>query len=374
MRSPATFSARAGSRSASPPATTTGPCVRREGFLAAMGREVPTAVVHGAQQPGAGAAGAVRPAGPRRSPLRAVFCSSDGLAQGVLTEARARGMRVPEDLAVVRLRRHRFRGASRAEPDHRPHRRLGHRRAGREPAAGPLSRRAGRPARHRRRLHDRRAAVHGRVAAAFSAPKPTGLPRHPERQHALHPARFEAAQRQAFVEPGDARAVELRREQRARVERTVFEGPVDRGPMSGLATRLAFDAPRGRCHPCDAAGPRPSRRPCRRHRSAATSRARCRPCGARRTARRCGAPASARATSPRTRRSAPAARGRGWCRGRRCRSSAARAARSSTSMRAQRRDRPPAVPPLGVEREGAVDEMAAAARARCRGRATAMAR
>jgi LacI family gluconate utilization system Gnt-I transcriptional repressor len=30
-----------------------------------------------------------------------VFCSSDGLAQGVLTEARARGLRVPEDLAVV---------------------------------------------------------------------------------------------------------------------------------------------------------------------------------------------------------------------------------------------------------------------------------
>jgi LacI family gluconate utilization system Gnt-I transcriptional repressor len=34
-------------------------------------------------------------------PLRAVFCSSDGLAQGVLTEARARAIRVPDELAVV---------------------------------------------------------------------------------------------------------------------------------------------------------------------------------------------------------------------------------------------------------------------------------
>jgi LacI family gluconate utilization system Gnt-I transcriptional repressor len=33
--------------------------------------------------------------------LRAVFCSSDGLAQGVLAEARARGIRVPQELAVV---------------------------------------------------------------------------------------------------------------------------------------------------------------------------------------------------------------------------------------------------------------------------------
>jgi LacI family gluconate utilization system Gnt-I transcriptional repressor len=30
-----------------------------------------------------------------------VFCSSDGLAQGVLAEAQSRGLRVPDDLAVV---------------------------------------------------------------------------------------------------------------------------------------------------------------------------------------------------------------------------------------------------------------------------------
>ena len=32
--------------------------------------------------------------------LQAVCCSSDGLAQGVLVEAAARGLRVPQDLAV----------------------------------------------------------------------------------------------------------------------------------------------------------------------------------------------------------------------------------------------------------------------------------
>jgi len=32
--------------------------------------------------------------------LRAVYCSSDQLAQGVLAEAQARGLRIPADLAV----------------------------------------------------------------------------------------------------------------------------------------------------------------------------------------------------------------------------------------------------------------------------------
>ena len=32
--------------------------------------------------------------------IEAIYCSSDGLAQGVLAEAQARGLRVPEDLAV----------------------------------------------------------------------------------------------------------------------------------------------------------------------------------------------------------------------------------------------------------------------------------
>jgi LacI family transcriptional regulator, gluconate utilization system Gnt-I transcriptional repressor len=33
--------------------------------------------------------------------MRAVFCSSDELAPGVLTQVFARGIRVPDDLAVV---------------------------------------------------------------------------------------------------------------------------------------------------------------------------------------------------------------------------------------------------------------------------------
>ncbi|UAN05376.1 substrate-binding domain-containing protein [Achromobacter mucicolens] len=38
--------------------------------------------------------------GRERSGLQAIFCSADALAAGVLTEARVRGLRVPQDLAV----------------------------------------------------------------------------------------------------------------------------------------------------------------------------------------------------------------------------------------------------------------------------------
>jgi LacI family gluconate utilization system Gnt-I transcriptional repressor len=73
---------------------------RREGFLAAMGREMPTAFVKAPSNLGLGRAAMVDLLGQDDS-LQAVFCSSDGLASGVLTEARARGLRVPEDLAVI---------------------------------------------------------------------------------------------------------------------------------------------------------------------------------------------------------------------------------------------------------------------------------
>jgi LacI family gluconate utilization system Gnt-I transcriptional repressor len=73
---------------------------RREGFLATMGRDVPTAFVKAPSNLALGRA-ALSELLSRDRDLRAVFCSSDGLAQGVLTEARARGLRVPEDLAVV---------------------------------------------------------------------------------------------------------------------------------------------------------------------------------------------------------------------------------------------------------------------------------
>ena len=73
---------------------------RREGFLAAWGRAVPTAVVPAPStlELGRQALGKLLDQDPA---LQAVACSSDMLAQGVLVEARARGLRVPQDLAVA---------------------------------------------------------------------------------------------------------------------------------------------------------------------------------------------------------------------------------------------------------------------------------
>ena len=73
---------------------------RRASFVAAMGRDVPTAYVKAPSNLALGRS-ALSELIDRGIPMRAVFCSSDGLAQGVLTEASARGLRVPEDLAVV---------------------------------------------------------------------------------------------------------------------------------------------------------------------------------------------------------------------------------------------------------------------------------
>ncbi len=73
--------------------------VRREGFLSVVGRTVPTVVVPAPSDMAAGrrALGELLAQDPQ---LRAVYCSSDQLAQGVLTEAQARRLRIPEDLAV----------------------------------------------------------------------------------------------------------------------------------------------------------------------------------------------------------------------------------------------------------------------------------
>ncbi len=73
--------------------------LRREGFLAAIGKDVPTAVVPAPSSLALGrrALGELLEQDPM---LRAVYCSSDQLAQGVLTEASERGIRVPEELAV----------------------------------------------------------------------------------------------------------------------------------------------------------------------------------------------------------------------------------------------------------------------------------
>jgi len=72
---------------------------RREGFLAAWGRDVPTAVVPAPStlELGRRALGELLDQQPG---LQAVVCSSDMLAHGILVEARARGLRVPEELAV----------------------------------------------------------------------------------------------------------------------------------------------------------------------------------------------------------------------------------------------------------------------------------
>ncbi|GAA0765504.1 LacI family DNA-binding transcriptional regulator [Ideonella azotifigens] len=73
--------------------------VRREGFLSVIGREVPTVVVPAPSSLALGrrALGELL----QKSPgVRAIYCSSDQLAQGVLTEAAVRGLRVPQDLAV----------------------------------------------------------------------------------------------------------------------------------------------------------------------------------------------------------------------------------------------------------------------------------
>jgi len=73
--------------------------MRREGFLSAVGRDVPTAVVSAPSslELGRRALGELLQKDPT---LQAVYCSSDQLAQGVVAEAQARGLRVPEDLAV----------------------------------------------------------------------------------------------------------------------------------------------------------------------------------------------------------------------------------------------------------------------------------
>jgi len=73
--------------------------MRRAGFVAALGREVPTAVVPAPSSLELGRRALAELLG--RSPgIEAVCCSSDTLAHGVIVEALSRGMRVPQDLAV----------------------------------------------------------------------------------------------------------------------------------------------------------------------------------------------------------------------------------------------------------------------------------
>ena len=73
--------------------------VRREGFVAAIGRPVPTAVVPAPSSLALGRR-ALAELLQQEPQLRAVYCSSDQLAQGVIVEALERGLRVPQDIAV----------------------------------------------------------------------------------------------------------------------------------------------------------------------------------------------------------------------------------------------------------------------------------
>jgi len=73
--------------------------LRRAGFEQAIGVEVPTAVVSAPSSLELGRQ-ALTELLIKQPALQAVYCSSDSLAQGVLAEAQARGLKVPQDLAV----------------------------------------------------------------------------------------------------------------------------------------------------------------------------------------------------------------------------------------------------------------------------------
>src|SRR5688500_11601733 len=72
---------------------------RREGFVAAFGRDVPTAIVPAPSNLALGRQ-AMADLLAKQPRLQAVCCSSDGLAHGVMLEAQARGLRVPQDIAI----------------------------------------------------------------------------------------------------------------------------------------------------------------------------------------------------------------------------------------------------------------------------------
>lgn len=73
--------------------------MRCEGFLATVGREVPTAIVPAPSslEMGRRAMGELLQKDPH---IEAIYCSSDGFAHGLMIEARARGLRIPQDLVV----------------------------------------------------------------------------------------------------------------------------------------------------------------------------------------------------------------------------------------------------------------------------------
>lgn len=73
--------------------------VRREGFLTTVGHDVPTAAVPAPSSLALGRR-ALTELLEKDPKIEAIFCSSDQLAQGVMVEAQARGLRIPDDLAI----------------------------------------------------------------------------------------------------------------------------------------------------------------------------------------------------------------------------------------------------------------------------------
>ncbi|QQX88644.1 LacI family DNA-binding transcriptional regulator [Cupriavidus necator] len=73
--------------------------VRREGFVSTVGHDVPTVIVPAPSSLALGRQ-ALADLLEKDPKIRAIYCSSDQLAQGVMIEALARGLRIPEDLAV----------------------------------------------------------------------------------------------------------------------------------------------------------------------------------------------------------------------------------------------------------------------------------
>ncbi|MDF3888511.1 LacI family DNA-binding transcriptional regulator [Cupriavidus basilensis] len=73
--------------------------VRREGFLSTVGHDVTTAFVPAPSSLALGRQ-ALSELLTKDPGIQAIYCSSDQLAQGVIVEAQARGLRIPQDLAV----------------------------------------------------------------------------------------------------------------------------------------------------------------------------------------------------------------------------------------------------------------------------------
>ncbi len=73
--------------------------LRRDGFVATLGHDVPTAVVPAPSSMALGRR-ALKELLEKEPGLEAVCCSSDTLAHGALIEAQSRGLRVPQDIAI----------------------------------------------------------------------------------------------------------------------------------------------------------------------------------------------------------------------------------------------------------------------------------